>query len=103
MTEIKNGPFKVDVRVQEINYSGSQNIDVCVANSDNKIFPDKKVQCFLNGYDFDGLSIKWLSPRVIKVSFRSGRVTGFTNSAFVYSNGTIPEEFHIILCEGCGN
>ena len=102
-SETPNGAFKVVVRTQEISYSGVRNVDVCVANVSSHGFPDKKVQCFLHGYDFDGLSVKWQGPRVIEVSFSSGRVSQFTNSALVYPGGTVPEEFHTLLCDGCGS
>lgn len=101
VSEVKNGPFKVMIRSQEFNGSGSKNIDICVSNTSSRVFPDKKAQCFMNGYDFDGLAIRWLGPQVIQVSFRSGRVSQFTNSAFVYPSGPVPEEFHIVLCDGC--
>jgi hypothetical protein len=101
VSEVKDGPFKVVVRTQEIGHMGTQNVDVCVANASSTGFPDRKVQCFLNGYDFDGLTVAWRGPQAIEVSFRSGRVSHFTNSAFVYPGGPIPEEFHIVLCDGC--
>ena len=100
-SEVKNGPFKVVIRTQEISHSGDRNVDICLANVSSSGFPDKKVQCFLSGYDFDGLSVKWESRQVVKVSFRSGRVSQFTNSAFVYPGGPVPEEFHTLLCDGC--
>jgi len=102
VSEVKNGNFKVMIRSQEFNNSGSKNIDICVANTSTYAFPDKRVQCFFNGYDFDGLAVRWQGSQVIEVSFRSGRVTRFTNSAFVYPGGPVPEEFHILLCDGCG-
>lgn len=99
---IENGPFKIIVRTQEFNNSGSQIVDICVANTASQEFPDKRVQCFLKGYDFDGLSVKWRTAAVIEVYFRSGRVTHFTNSALAYPPGdSIPEAFHILLCDGC--
>jgi hypothetical protein len=101
LSETIDGAFKVVVRTQEISHSGTRNVDVCVANTSSSGFPDKKVQCFLSGYDFDGLSVKWQGPRVIEVSFSSGRVSRFTNSAFVYPGGPVPEEFHTLLCDGC--
>jgi hypothetical protein len=101
LSEVKNGPFKVVVRTQEISHSGTRNIDVCVANASSAGFPEKNVQCFLSGYDFDGLAVKWEGPHVIEVSFRSGRVARFTNSAFVYPGGPVPVEFHTLLCDGC--
>jgi hypothetical protein len=100
ISETKNGDFKVVVRVQEFNNSGSENIDVCVANSSSQKFPTGN-QCFLNGYEFDGLSIKWVGPRVIQVSFSTGNVSHFTNSAVAYPGGPVPEAFRILLCEGC--
>ena len=103
LSETTNGAFKVVVRTQEISHSGTRNVDVCVANASSAGFPDKKVQCFLSGYDFDGLSVKWQGPRVIEVSFNSGRVSQFTNSAFVYPGGSVPEAFHTLLCDGCGS
>jgi hypothetical protein len=103
LSETPDGAFKVVVRTQEISHSGTRNVDVCVANTSSPGFPDKKVQCFLSGYDFDGLSVKWQGPRVIEVSFSSGRVSRFTNSAFVYPSGPVPQEFHTLLCDGCGS
>jgi hypothetical protein len=101
MTEVKNGAFKVLIRSQEFHHSGSRNIDICVTNNSDRGFPDKEVQCFLRGFDFDGLTVKWQTPQVIEVFFRSGRVTHFTNSAFAYPGGPVPTEFHVLLCDGC--
>jgi len=67
LSETPDGAFKVVVRTQEISHSGTRNVDVCVANIP-VLAPDKKVQCFLSGYDFDGLSVKWRAT-VIEVSF----------------------------------
>lgn len=100
--EARNGPFKVLVRSQEFHHSGIINVDVCVADSSNPAFPkNEKLQCFLHGFDFSGLSVRWLSGRDIEFAFDSGRVTTFTNSAFVYPNGPVPVEFHARLCDGC--
>lgn len=101
VSEIKNGQFKVMVRSREFNHSGVENVDICVANAASERFPDATLQCFLNGYDFTDLSVKWQAPQVVKVAFRSGRVTRFTNSAFVYPGGPVPVEFHTLLCDGC--
>jgi hypothetical protein len=104
IAETRNGPFKVLVRSREFHHSGSINVDVCVTDSSSIAFPkSERVQCFLHGYDFSGLSVKWLSPQNIEIAFDCGRVTSFTNSAFVYPNGPVPVEFHAILREGCGN
>lgn len=104
VSEIENGPFKVMVRTQEFNHSGSEIVDICVANTSSHEFPDKPdktSQCFLNGYDFAALSVKWRGPSVIEVSFHSGRVTHFTNYALVSPGGTVSQVFHTLLCDGC--
>jgi hypothetical protein len=104
VSEIENGPFKVMVRTQEFNHSGTKIVDICVANASSHEFPDKPdktSQCFLNGYDFAALSVKWQGPSVIAVSFHSGRVTHFTNTAFAYPGGPVPHEFLTLLCDGC--
>jgi hypothetical protein len=101
VTEVPNGSFKVMVRSQEFHHSGTRNIDACVANASDRTFPTSKAQCFFHGYDFSGLSATWDESRVIRVSFGSGRLSQFTNSAFVNSGGPIPEEFRIVLFEGC--
>jgi hypothetical protein len=103
ITEIRNGSFKVLVRSQEFHHSGTINVDVCVANGSSLLFPESKLQCFLHGYDFSGLSIKWLSQQNIEIAFDCGRVTTFTNSALVYPNGPVPVEFHATLRDGCAN
>lgn len=104
VSEIENGPFKIMVRTQEFNHSGSDIVDICVANTSSHEFPDKpdkSSQCFLNGYEFTNLSVKWQGPSVIEVSFHSGRVSHFTNTAFAYPGGPVPHEFLTRLCDGC--
>jgi hypothetical protein len=104
VTEVRNGPFKALVRSQEFHHSETINVHICVTDSSNPAFPkSKKPQCFLHGYDFSGLSVKWLSQHNIEIAFDCGRVTTFTNSAFVYPNGPVPVEFHAILRDGCAN
>jgi hypothetical protein len=101
ISETRSGSFKVLVRSQEFHHSGIINVDVCVANSADHEFPkNEKVQCFLHGFDFSGLSVKWLSGRDVEIEFDSGRVTTFTNYANVYPNGPVPVEFHASLREG---
>ena len=103
VTEARNDRFKVLVRSQEFHHSGLINVDVCVTDSSSPAFPKSKLQCFLHGYDFSGLSVKWLSQQNIEIAFNCGRVTTFTNSAFVYPRGPVPVEFHAILRDGCAN
>jgi hypothetical protein len=102
VSESVNGRFKVMVRTQEFNNSGTEIVDVCVANTSSDKFPDTETsQCFLRGYDFANLKVKWDGPSIIEVSFRSGRVTHFKNTAFAYPGGPVPNEFHTLLCDGC--
>lgn len=98
---IKNGPFKAVIRTREFNNSGSYVVDVCVENASDNKFQETKYQCFMNGHDFNGLGVEWLSPDVISVYFRSGRIAYFRNSASVYIHGHISKEFHTLLCDGC--
>jgi hypothetical protein len=100
-TEVENGPFKILVRSQEFHSSGIRNIDVCVAKTSDHSFPKDEAQCFLHGFDFSKLSVKWNSEREIEISFAGGRVSHFTNYAFVYPSGPVPVEFHAVLCDGC--
>jgi hypothetical protein len=100
VTETDRGAFKVLVRSQEFHNSGSLNIDICMANISSPDFPSNGAQCFLKGYDFSGLAVKWTSEREVEISFAGGRVSHFTNYAFVYPNGPIPVEFHAILRDG---
>ncbi|HEV2401063.1 MAG TPA: hypothetical protein VGS27_29285 [Candidatus Sulfotelmatobacter sp.] len=102
ITELKNGPFKVLIRSQEFHHSGTINVDVCVTDSPNRAFPkNEKLQCFLHGYDFSALSVKWLSDQNIEIAFDCGRVTNFTNSATVYPNGPVPVAFYATLRDTC--
>ena len=101
MTEVTNGQFTILIRSQEFHHSAIRNVDVCVTETSSHKFPNDKAQCFLHGFDFSGLSAKWQSQHEIEVSFRSGRVTYFTNSASVSPNGLPPVEFHTKLCDGC--
>ncbi len=102
VTEVENGPFKILVRSQEFHKSGIHNVDICVTETSNREFPKNKLQCFFHGFDFSELSAKWRGQREIEVSFRCGRVTYFTNDAFVYPKGPVPEDFHATLRDECG-
>ena len=101
VVQVADGSFKILVRSQEFHKSGIRNVDVCVAAVSVAGFPKDKAQCFLHGFDFSGLSAKWRSHNEIEVSFSSGRVTSFANTAFVSSKGPIPAEFYVTLCDGC--
>jgi len=101
ITEVTNGRFKLLIRSQEFTDSAIHNIDVCVAEASDRRFPNDKAQCFLHGFDFSGLSVKWRWQNEIEVRFRSGRVTRFTNYASISPQGSVPVEFHTTLCEGC--
>jgi hypothetical protein len=100
ITAVGNGPFKILVRSREFHKSGTLIMDICVAEASSRDFP-KRRQCFLSGYDFDNLSVKWRGQREIEISFGCGRVTNFTNNALVYPNGPVPEGFHATLRENC--
>src|SRR6266851_8660589 len=78
ITEFKNTRYKVDVRSREFHDSGIRNVDVCVTDVNNQMFPQDKGQCFLRGFDFSGLSVSWRSEHAIEISFDCGRVTSFT-------------------------
>jgi hypothetical protein len=101
VSAVENGPFKIVVRSQEFHHSAIRNIDICVAQTSSHEFPKAKLQCFLHGFDFSGLTVKWRGPHEIEVSFQCGRVTYFTNDAIVHTKGPIPEEFHATLRENC--
>ncbi len=101
LTEVKNGPFKVDVRSQEFHRSGIRNIDICVADVASGQFPTDSGQCFLHGFDFSGLSVKWVSERNVEISFACGRVSRFSNFAVISKGRPLPVEFHATLNDGC--
>lgn len=104
ISQVANGPFKVMIRTREYSHSGSYVVDLCVASSGDPQFPEhpgRTSQCFLNGYDFTDLSVRWRGPSVIEVSFDSGIVAHFTNSALASASGSTPVSFHTVLCDGC--
>ena len=103
VSETRNGDYKVVVRSQEFNNSGIRNLDFCITEAASHEFPDKKHQCFLHGFDFSRLSVKWASQRTVEISFDCGRVDQFRNSAFVYPKGPVPEEFYIVLHDSCNS
>lgn len=94
-----NGEFKAIIISKEFNHSGSTVVQICVISASASKIDDAKQQCFFNGYDLGGLVVTWPSPRHIAVSYDSGRVTHFTNSAFVYPQGPVPTEFRISLAD----
>jgi hypothetical protein len=46
ITETKRDAFKVEVRTQEFHNSGIRNVDICVAETASRKFPNEKYQCF---------------------------------------------------------
>ena len=99
--ELGNSPFKILVRSQEFGHSGSRNVDICVAETSSRSFPKSRMQCFFRGFDFSGLSVAWLSQRDIEVSFRSGYLTHFKNTASVLrTDSSVPESFHTTVHDG---
>jgi hypothetical protein len=101
LTEYQNGAFKVAVRSQEFHHSGIRNIDVCVAETSSHKFPNDKTQCFLHGYDFSNLSVKWISERAVEISFICGNVSLFQNTVTVSPQGGSREGFHAKLNDLC--
>jgi hypothetical protein len=101
VTEVKNGMYKVDVRSQEFHHSGIRNVDVCVADIASSQFPTDKGQCFLHGFDFSGLAVKWVSERNVEISFACGRVSKFSNFAVMSKGRPLPVEFHATLFDEC--
>jgi hypothetical protein len=101
LIELGNGPFKILVRSQEFRHSGTRNIDICIAETSSRSFPKSRMQCFFHGFDFSGLSVAWRSQHDIEVSFRSGYLTRFENTALVLATGSsVPEGFHTVVHEG---
>lgn len=97
---IKNGDYKVVIRSAEPLHSGIHNIDICVLDVTDMQFPPRHSgeQCFLQGYDLDGLTVKWLAPRYISVDIKDGWVSEFKNNAVVSpKNATGAVAFHISL------
>jgi hypothetical protein len=101
VTEVRHGPFKAYVRSQEFNNSGIHFVDVCVASSSGREFPENKIECLLHGYDISGLSVDWKSDREIEISFDCGRIEQFSNYAVVSRKDSLPVEFHARLSEKC--
>jgi hypothetical protein len=100
-TDYKNGQYKIEVRSQEFHHSAIRNVDICVAQIDAQNFPGEKRQCFLHGFDFSGLSVRWLSDNDVEIIFDCGRVTSFSNFAVIAKNEPLPVEFHAGLIEKC--
>jgi hypothetical protein len=103
VSEVRNGDYKVMIRSYEYNHSGTYNVDICAAKATaGPQLPKAKLQCFLEGSDFDNLSVSWKSKRLIEVSFHCGSVSQFGNFAFVYPKGPVPDDFYIMLRDSCG-
>jgi hypothetical protein len=101
LTEVKSGAYKVDIRSREFHHSGIRNVDICVADVTSSQFPTDKAQCFLHGFDFSGLAVKWASERNVEISFACGRVSRFSNFAAISRGRPLPVEFHATLTDEC--
>lgn len=102
VTAVENGDFKILVRSQEFHHSSIRNVDICVAETTSREFPKDKGQCFLHGFDFSGLTVKWRSERIVEIAFDCGRVTTFSNSA-ILTGVELPVEFGARLTESCSH
>ncbi len=101
VNEVRSGAFKAVVRAQEFGHSGIVNVDICVDELSASTFPEDKRQCFLHGFDFSELAVKWQSDSNLEISFDCGRVATFTNSAILLKGRSVPVEFHATLHETC--
>lgn len=98
LTYIKYGDYKVVIRDLELINSGIHNVDICVVDIRDDLFPSTKgFQCFFGGYDFVGLEIKWRSANVIDIYFDCGVVSSFSNGAVISKNRKIPDAFHVFI------
>ncbi len=71
VTYYKHGQYKIVVRSQQFHNLSVQNVDICVAQIDARSFPSDKGQCFLHGFDFSGLSVRWLSDSDVEIGLRA--------------------------------
>ena len=99
--EVRNAEFKAVVRSYEFHHSSLFNVDICIAEVNANTFPTDRGQCFLHGFDFSELSVKWRSERDLEISFDCGRVTKFSNFALLTKGHPVPVEFHATLHETC--
>ena len=93
---ISNGDFKIVISSMEPINSGIHNIDICVLPATDTTFSPqyRKAQCFLQGYDLDGLTVQWLAPSYIKISIKDGWVSKFRNSATAQQRNSIYQRQH---------
>ena len=101
LKEVKSGAYKVYIRSQVFHHSGLRNVDICVADATSSQFPTDKRQCFLHGFDFSGLTVKWVSDRNVEISFACGRISTFSNFAVISKGSPLPVEFHATLNDEC--
>lgn len=101
ITEVPNGKFKIDIRYREYLKSGTVNIDVCVADRASNEFPTDHGQCFLHGFHFNSVSVKWVSDSNAVITFDCGRVTTYQNSALITADRKVPDAFNAKLNDTC--
>lgn len=98
INDVNYGSYKIVIRDLEFFNSRIRNKDVCVTDLHDAHFPSTKgFQCFLRGYDFSGLAVKWRSSHIIDVYFKCGTVSSFSNFAIISKNRKMPDDFHIFL------
>jgi hypothetical protein len=100
IVEYTNGTVKALVRYQEFRHSGIRNVDVCVADTSSREFPNDKIHCFLRGYDFSQLSVSWISDVLIEISFDCGVVLSYQNIA-ILDSGPNRVGIHAKLVDSC--
>jgi hypothetical protein len=99
--EYANGPLKIIARFQEFHASGIKDAKICLAETSSKSFPENEGQCFLSGYDFFKLSVKWRSKQSVEISFACGTVSSFKNYAILIPAASNPLQVHAILLDHC--
>jgi hypothetical protein len=101
VTEVSRGAYKIGVRTQEAYHSSIQNVDICVTDVGSRQFPTDRAQCFLHGFDFSMIAVKWVDERNVEISFDCGRVVQYSNFAQISKGHDVPVEFRATLIDRC--
>lgn len=101
VTEIRNGAYKIVINSQGFSDSGIVNVDVCVVDAAAKKLPSDRMQCIFHGFDFNGISAKWVSDEAVEISFNCGRLTQFSNTVQIPVGDGTYREFYARLNDTC--
>jgi len=101
VSHLQNGPYDAIIINTEYIHSHQIDTDVCIVPHANSLRTRSKEQCFLHGYDFSHVDLKWLSSHELSIHTGCGVINSFHNHGLIRRRGDAPLGFRAVLSDDC--